>query len=408
MKKNYFYILSFSFVIIFISAFFCFYIKRPADVTFAAFAHPEDDWGKQTPAMLQLLQKDLKINFLPTRPKFLSYIPKKIRKNSQWTGGKSRVFFYLDADHPEIPENLTQAFFPIKIIYSKFPGTEVPRSWIEKINTSYDLVIVPNQQQAIIYEKSGAIKPIFVLPYFLELKELLNKPLKSHEDSNIVFANFSDCYEINNQITLIRAFAKNFKNSEKAFLWLQSAFLDPYQEFKILSEIDSLGLKNVRFTKGLATKSEYIQMLQRIDCYIDLNKGNSFSAKLLECMALGIPVIMSDHPLHGLFARHILHLVPAKKEPFFYLNKNLGYCWNTDESSVADQMKHIFENYSAVLEQTKNYRDIAKQYSCEKLKNKYLNLVKPKKIILGDKNEITDEYLMTSSETLYKKYKNLK
>ena len=44
------------------------------------------------------------------------------------------------------------------------------------------------------------------------------------------------------------------------------------------------------------------------------------------------------------------------------------------------------------------------QYSWNNLKYRYLNLVKPKKIILGDKNEVTDDYFMTNSKKLYRKY----
>jgi hypothetical protein len=35
-------------------------------------------------------------------------------------------------------------------------------------------------------------------------------------------------------------------------------------------------------------------------------------------------------------------------------------------------------------------------------------MVKPKKVILGDRNEITKDYLMTNSKELYNKFMNLK
>jgi hypothetical protein len=36
---------------------------------------------------------------------------------------------------------------------------------------------------------------------------------------------------------------------------------------------------------------------------------------------------------------------------------------------------------------------------------KYRNLVKPRSVILGNRNEITDDYLMTDSPALFNKYK---
>ena len=64
-------------------------------------------------------------------------------------------------------------------------------------------------------------------------------------------------------------------------------------------------------------------------------------------------------------------------------------------------------NYQKYLSLAPKARAWASRYTYENTRSLYVNLVKPKKIFLGDKNEVTDEYLMTNSKILYKKYKDL-
>jgi hypothetical protein len=51
-------------------------------------------------------------------------------------------------------------------------------------------------------------------------------------------------------------------------------------------------------------------------------------------------------------------------------------------------------------------REWASAYDYSRLSAKYECLISPKKVILGDVNEVTEDCIFTTSESLYKKYKN--
>ena len=67
----------------------------------------------------------------------------------------------------------------------------------------------------------------------------------------------------------------------------------------------------------------------------------------------------------------------------------------------------MYNNYSQYLLKARKARKWVKQYRWQNLKQQYLNLVKPREVILGNQNIITNEYLMTNSKKLYYKYKGL-
>ena len=74
---------------------------------------------------------------------------------------------------------------------------------------------------------------------------------------------------------------------------------------------------------------------------------------------------------------------------------------------VRKALRDVYENYQKHLTKAALGRVWVKQYCVESLKPKYLNLVRPKLVILGPDNKITDQHLMTNSKTLFNKYQQL-
>ena len=67
-------------------------------------------------------------------------------------------------------------------------------------------------------------------------------------------------------------------------------------------------------------------------------------------------------------------------------------------------MRDVYENYDYYCKKAAKGRDWVRQYLGENLKAKYVSLLKPKKVILGFRNEATNDYLVTDSVELYNKY----
>ena len=85
----------------------------------------------------------------------------------------------------------------------------------------------------------------------------------------------------------------------------------------------------------------------------------------------------------------------------------MGDFFNCKVEDVADGLLDIYNNYEKHLKNSENARKWAEQYTTTSLRSKYLTLVKPKKVVLGESNVVFSEYLQTNSVELYEKYKRL-
>ena len=97
------------------------------------------------------------------------------------------------------------------------------------------------------------------------------------------------------------------------------------------------------------------------------------------------------------------------KEPAYYniFGKDVGYNFAMKEEDLKKAFLELYNNYDQYLSKAEENQKWVEKYLAKNLKFKYLNLVKPKKIILGPTNKITNDYLMTNSKKLYLKYNTI-
>ena len=136
-----------------------------------------------------------------------------------------------------------------------------------------------------------------------------------------------------------------------------------------------------------------------------------------EALALGIPCILSNNSAQKTICRSgLIRSVPSDipaPPPTdcdwagAFGNEALGFYSDCSLEDVKNALRDVYNYYDIYLKQAKNGPEWVSQYSLQRIKNKYLNLIKPTCVILGNKNEITDDCLMTNSEKLYNKYKVL-
>ena len=128
-----------------------------------------------------------------------------------------------------------------------------------------------------------------------------------------------------------------------------------------------------------------------------------------EALALGIPCILSNNTAHEVLCQtpYVNSVMSNKVEPADYrlvFGQYYGYQFNSSITDVEKSLEEIYNNYDYYLQNGKDARQWVQQYDYRNLKNKYLNLIKPNKVILGKENLITDEYIMTDCKKLYQKY----
>jgi glycosyltransferase involved in cell wall biosynthesis len=136
----------------------------------------------------------------------------------------------------------------------------------------------------------------------------------------------------------------------------QSAFLK--------SLVAQLGLENRVFFKGSLAVEQMVGVIENADLGIVPKRGNgfgneAFSTKILEFMAMGVPVI-----------------VPDTEVDTFYFNENVAKFFRAnDDNSLADAMLLLIKNSSVRGTLVRNASEFVKKYTWDVNQHIYLDLV---------------------------------
>ncbi len=377
-----------------------------------------DGLGRQTLEMLELYKDHFSVNCIATRSPDFTDVSKELKKLIHYADKKTTplgsvvlfeefLWFPAGKDHYKLvalPKKQDQ----IRIAYSMFDATEIPEQFTQIINQYFDAVAVPDKFHIGVYKNSGVNVPIFELPLGLDLRNLLEKPIKTTKKSPFVFSFLGGCVKRKNQITLVRAFAKAFQNNKDVVLFMNSRYADLQCYYELTGEIKKLNCPNISFQKKTLDTKSYINALLNTDCLVNISKGEGFSIQPREAMALGIPAIVTNNTAQTtLCDSGLVKAVPSDIREKAYstiLNRTIGEDFNCEIDDAADALKEVYENYDSYLALSQEMRAFAEQYDYSHMKERYLNLVCPKEIALGDVDEVTERGLTTTSKELYEKY----
>lgn len=303
---------------------------------------------------------------------------------------------------------------PIKIAYSMWESNQIPTTWVKVLNQYFDAVAVPDSFVMNTYKKCGVTIPIFELPLCLNLHEFINKKKRSRPGIPFVFGCTATACQNKNQALLIKAFAQEFGNDPNVFLRLSSRWAVSPAEGSWEKLIKSYGCNNISIDIGILDNKQYMENMDTFDCYVNISKGEGYSIGPREALALGIPCIITNNSAQQTIAKSgLVRMVPAEipaPPPTdcdwagTFGNEDIGYYADCSLKDVKQALRDVYEQYDIYFDNAKKGSEWVSQYDLPRMKEKYFNLIKPKKIILGNQNVITDDYLMTTSESLYNKY----
>ena len=386
------------------------------DVTLMGPIEMADGIGRQLVELASILQDDFSLQILPNHiakegvpPQIFKHVDLKtqtakgkivITENSLWDPGESpsKPFRTITNDHQ------------IRIAYSMLEYTRIPTEWALKLNLYYDMVVVPDAFLVDVYQKSGVTIPIFTLPLGRDLQAFLQKPLKQQRGPVMTFANLSTALDRKNQLTLIRAFAKALGHTPDARLIINYRSGDDKIKETLTKEIEKLHAPNIYITPFRLKDDAYKKLWDSIDCYVSLSKGEGFSIQPREAMALGIPVIVTDNTAQSTICQSglVLSVPSLQTEQAFYCKQRIpnGFQFACTVDEAAKALLDMYHNYDSYLQKGTLARQWAAAYDYKNpsLQACYKNLVSPKKIILGDRNLLETNFIMTTSRELYNKY----
>lgn len=392
----------------FFSVSFHFFSLFASDLTLVGYFNHADGLGRIPIGIIDVLNDEVKINcvligehsFQDVKQEIIEIISNS-NSDPQIDPGKVSIMTYCPIFRGnaflKVPNSL------IKIAYSMCEATLIPQDWVDAFNHHFDAVVVPDPFLVKVYQDSGVKIPIFVLPLGMYLKDFSKNKHSKLAHRPFVFGTACSYVDRKNIPTLIQAFKEEFGDDKDVKLYIHGR----NGEREHLIDPKNLGAGNIFLRLNPVDHRKYLKMMKSFDCYVNISKGEGFSCGPREALAMAIPCIISDHTAHHTICESgFVEAVPATiiEDAVFNAVKGMGHRFNCKIEDVRAGMRKVYEEYAKYHERALLGSKWVLKYSWGNLRKKYLNLVKPKRVILGDKNEVTNKYLMTQSQELYHKY----
>ena len=278
-------------------------------------------------------------------------------------------------------------------------------AWVDSINEHFDAVVVPDPFLVKVYKNSGVKKPVFMIPIPVYMDEFLTKPVKTKPQNIFAFGISCTLSDNKNHEMVVDAFIAEFGNTPNIVLKVHTTGLNDHG-IRLKEKLKLMKIKNVLLTIAPLPWLEYVEFMSSLDCYCLVSKGEGFSLTPREAMAAGIPCIVSNNTSHMTLCNSgLVYSVPADiKETHINGDRKCGNNFNCRIEDVRKALRDVYYNYQYYLKKAQLAREWVKQYHGNSLKPKYLNLFKPRKILWGHHDEVTDDYLVTTDVKLCRKY----
>lgn len=398
-----------SFLILCINPVHCFCGQSsPYDVTVVSSIDFNGSVRRHAIGLIETLHNDLKMNFIASRQVCLDDLDPAVKAVVLSEDRRpGRVALLED---PLEYAKFVPAKSDIKIAFSVCESTQIPDAWVITLNKTFDAVVVADEFFVKVYQESGVKIPIFHLPLGVYIDEFLKKPIKTKANKPFVFRGGARYFYRKNFELLIKAFVEEFGSSGDIELRINGggkwSSVPLFIQLKQL--VFDLKAPNIFLSNDPFSWTDYVEMMSTTDCFVNISLGEGFSITPRESLALGIPTIISDNTAQkSVCSSGHVRAVPSDKKIAardIDIWNSRGDMFDCNIEDVKAAMRDVYEHYQDYLSKAKAGREWVKQFRWEALKAKYLNLIKPKTIIFGDRNEITDDYFMTDSEILYLKY----
>jgi len=372
-----------------------------------------DGIGRQGIGLISAIHDKLNINTLQLPPRNYKDIPKDLLKVfiKPFNGfGKVSFWTFILGTNKDFINVHKSISSPLKIAYSMFESDSIPALWTNILNSYYDMVVVPDSYLVSVYKNSGVKIPIFVIPLGIMIEDLLQVPQKEAPNKVFTFGMSAGFWRRKNHIKILQAFGERFGNDPKFKLKLHGRS-GPYR-YDVEKAVRAANYTNVELISSSLSVKDYNLFMEDIDCYVFPSMGEGFSITPREVMALGKPCIVSNNTSQGTICKSglVVSLNSTKKIPALYEvfgNQTIGNFYDCHLKDLTNAMVNVVENYDKYLEKAKLGREWVKQYLWTTLQPTYLNLFKPKDIISGSTNLVTQDIFQTNDSKLFSKMRDL-
>ena len=327
---------------------------------------------------------DIKIRIfgnIPSRPAIsdadYSYFMEMIKKKDD----PERILIYHCI--PTIQKRIKG--YKKSIGFATYETYQPPENWVDILNKN-DAIIVPSRFNYKIFSHMQIKKPIYYLPHCLNMEVYNRDVLPLYEYDKYTFLFMGIFRERKGYKEQIEAWLKEFTLEDNVQLIIKTDRIKKAQEYveKVKKQIGiNKGFAPILFENKVFDERDLPKYLKSVDCLVSSTKGEGFGLPGLQCMALGIPVIVTNFSgcqdyansktatllePNGFIFRANMDNIPQfrnKKWAFLEVNK------------IQKAMRYIFNNQKKVeMKSNWAFSDITNKFNYKIIGNMFTNIIR--------------------------------
>jgi glycosyltransferase involved in cell wall biosynthesis len=310
----------------------------------------------------------------------------------------------------------------VRICYEVYDGSLPPLDWIDIINDNFDICLSPSIYISQSLHKAGVKVPCFNLPCTVFNEDLLNKKVNINT-KKCRFGFIGGAEQRKNLIKTIKAFHIAFKGNPDVELYIHSSYSAEPEYLKktkkIIKDYSSEGTNIVFKYNNHLEKDEMYELISTFNFYIYPSKTTGYFTTPAEALSLGIPVIVTDIPVHqellqdlkeddGIFK--IKANIPQPIKHSYLGEKYLGVQYDCAVEEVTKQLGLAYKKVDKLFTKDliKKRKERGEMYSLNSVLPFYHSLISPLEFI-SSKNPFIDKNGVFYCEdfNLLQKYKSI-
>ena len=180
--------------------------------------------------------------------------------------------------------------------FATYETFEPPEEWVRILNKN-DALVAPSNFNYRIFAHTKIRKPIFYIPHSVDI-DLYHKDVKSLRIFNkFTFLFIGAWKERKGYIQLLEAWFKEFTEDDNVQLLIKTDKVKQAEDYlcKIKKQMGiTKGFAPVLLESQVFDEKTMPRFLKSFNCLISPTAGEGFCLPGLQCMALGVPVIITD------------------------------------------------------------------------------------------------------------------
>ena len=260
-----------------------------------------------------------------------------------------------------------------------------PEKWLNILNKN-DAIIVPSKFNYKILAHEKIKKPLYYVCHCLDFDLYNSRVLPLYEYDRYTFLFIGIWRERKGYKQLIEALLKEFNNNDNVQLIIKTDKIKKAQNYveKVKKQIGiNKGFAPILFESKVFDEKDLPKYLKSADCLVSPTMGEGFGLPGLQCMALGIPVIVTNFSgcqdyandktatllePDGFVFRHNMDNIPQfknRKWAFLEVNK------------IQKAMRHVLNNQEQIHEKSNwAYSDVRNKFNYKVVSNLFINMIR--------------------------------